>query len=369
MNRRFHIISLQRMASKYVERSLDFLLDYFATDDRQPSRRMKLVTPDGKRHSPGEFLHQWFAYGTIYHKNTPHYLGNLDDYQGHPAKSFYTDLDYLVRVNSGAYQRLKVEWGRKSSTWLVKPDSKSLTRENAFRRMTDASFAAHLTKIEKAFKGDLDLGMVLRTHLGYMLVDSGLYDLRFQRVVDALYSFHNRNNIVPIFLDRQDKFAWIVSSYLAQTSGLFMASEAMGDKAAQIREKGITIPKEFLWELVASYQWHCHLATHLSNSRGEVIWLDATERRGSALRTEDIFLTELLDVVGVPTSIPLRKAFKEHNSSQTKEFSELLNYRQIVSNLREVENTALLLEAMGGIRLCLHLRLGASGTRSIHQQT
>jgi hypothetical protein len=336
------------MASKYVERSLDFLLGFFALNEEgHPYRQMKLVTPDGKAHSPGEFLHQWFAYGTIYHKNTPHYLGNLDDYQGHPAKSFYTDLDYLVRVNSGAYQRLRVDWHNKSGTWKVAPSLKtSLTEQTAFTKMTDASFAAHLGKIDKALKGEFDLGMVLRTHLGYMLVDSGLYDLQFQRVVDALYPFHSRNNVVPIFLDRQDKFAWIVSSYLAQTSGLFMASKAMGDKAAQIREKGITIPKEFLWELVASYQWHCHLANHLSNSNGEVIWLDATERRGSALRTEDVFLSDLLRVADVPTSIALRKAFKEHNSSQTKEFSELLNYRQIVRNLREVDNTAQLLEAI-----------------------
>lgn len=348
MNRRFHIISLQRMASKYVERSLDFLLGYFALNEEgHPYRQMKLVTPDGKAHSPGEFLHQWFAYGTIYHKNTPHYLGNLDDYQGHPAKSFYTDLDYLVRVNSGAYQRLRVDWHDKSGTWRVNPSLKAVTAQTAFARMTDASFAAHLGKIDKALKGEFDLGMVLRTHLGYMLVDSGLYDLQFQRVVDALYPFHSRNNIVPIFLDRQDKFAWIVSSYLAQTSGLFMASKAMGDKAAQIRDKGITIPKEFLWELVTSYQWHCHLAKHLSNSNGEVIWLDATERRGSALRTEDVFLSDLLRLVDVPTSIALRKAFKEHNSSQTKEFSGLLNYRQIVKNLREVDNTAQLLEDIG----------------------
>ena len=346
MNRRFHIISLQRMASKYVERSLDFLLDFFVTEDRQPSRRMKLVTPDGKTHSPGEFLHQWFAYGTIYHKDVKHYLGNLDDSLDQPAKSFYTDHDYKIKVISGRYQRLKVDWHAKSSTWKVSPSSKVLTEQTAYARMTDASFAAHLGKIDKAFRGDHDLGMVLRTHLGYMLVDSGLYDLQAQSVVDALHSFHKRNNIVPIFLDRQDKFAWIVSSYLAQTSGLFMVSEAMGTAAAQIKEKGITIPKEFLWELVASYQWHCHLASHLLNRQDETIWLDATVRRGSALRTEDIFLSDLLREADVPTSIALRKAFKEYSSSQTREFSEHLNYRQIVRNLREVENTALLLEAI-----------------------
>ncbi len=220
MTKRFHVISLQRSASK----SLVNLLDLYCQE--APGFNLSV---EGKPLS--EYLHAWGQYGFKYDTSL--------------ASPYAPDAKGKIWFHDSPGFEFKTG---KSFRPLFDPESKQFKWQEAsyLKTYDKETFRQTLDYLHRVVSEHSDANFVLKTQLASMF-DSPTQDLNFGQVVAALIDFHFDHGVQCIGLIRSDPAEWIMSNYLADLTGVFVPGKAQRDVIQTLRDQPTHIPPDYVF--------------------------------------------------------------------------------------------------------------------------
>jgi hypothetical protein len=319
---RFHIISLQRTGSKYLEALLHNTLSHMG--------HVMLQQYAANNAFPlGEFLHSWSSHGYVYHKTLKSPLGNKDSRPQDVL--FHTSKHYRRALSSGNYTQFIPYLVEATLVGQIRHRQFPVREDAYYLKYTQDSLLGRLNLLHSAYTRYPDSSSVLKTQLASILTDTSLYNVSTPEATDSILDFHRDTNTIPVFLRRPDFTGWVISNYLAETTGMYVPGNAMNHAASKLPAR-ITIPQAYIDRMFRVY------SVHLLLEQGQLNW----EVGNGSLTTTDLNKPKtLLASIGLPCYNKVLAS-----TPQQLEFSSLVNYQSQVENLRDIEHAAFQLKAL-----------------------
>ncbi len=276
----FHVLSLQRTASKSLVLALDTVLD--------TNKKLQLAGEP-----LAEFLHYWTQTDFSFNHNMTRPFGHDEDvvyYKTHPKFNDARNIqfEYLLVDNTFEYTR--------SSNRLLVPQ---------------AYFEA-LALLQTA--NPIEREFVLKTQLAYMLQSCSSTER--QHLHTAVQEFNTNNKVTTIHLARKDKLSWLCSMALTDASGVFIPSKAQQKAIEKFQTSPIEV--DFKSKLIPwADTWNKHVEL---SDKADVRLLDSS-------LTKDIKLVNKrtkTDILIPAGSVPFVKEFGQVDYS-----SMIFNYDEL----------------------------------------